>query len=169
MLPHGQHSGWRGCTLLQGSAAARHAALSGMEDEFHLCIETGLSFQNFREGPDENDMQLCNYEGCIKWKSFTRKDRGSPTSDYSTAQWLDHSPEKLWILVQIPAPLQKDGRLELGGFHICAAQISVCASGAAWRDHNCSTPQTDEPSDADLLYMAATLEPRHIWSGVIGP
>ncbi|RLW13402.1 hypothetical protein DV515_00000249 [Chloebia gouldiae] len=47
-----------------------------------------------------------------------------------------------------------------------AAQISVCASGAAWRDRNCSTPQIDEPSDADLLYMAATLEPRHIWSGV---
>ncbi|KAF2985170.1 hypothetical protein EK904_007484, partial [Melospiza melodia maxima] len=47
-----------------------------------------------------------------------------------------------------------------------ATQISVCASGAAWRDRNCSTPQIDEPSDADLLYMAATLEPRHIWSGV---
>lgn len=30
----------------------------------------------------------------------------------------------------------------------------------------CSTPQIDEPSDADLLYMAATLEPPHIWSGV---
>ncbi|KAG7525677.1 hypothetical protein JOB18_030456 [Solea senegalensis] len=29
-----------------------------------------------------------------------------------------------------------------------------------------STPQIDEPSDADLLYMAATLEPPHIWSGV---
>lgn len=28
------------------------------------------------------------------------------------------------------------------------------------------TPQIDEPSDADLLYMAATLEPPHIWSGV---
>lgn len=26
-----------------------------------------------------------------------------------------------------------------------------------------STPQIDEPSDADLLYMAATLEPPHIW------
>ncbi|KAK2870337.1 hypothetical protein Q8A67_024729 [Cirrhinus molitorella] len=27
-----------------------------------------------------------------------------------------------------------------------------------------SAPQIDEPSDADLLYMSATLEPRHIWS-----
>lgn len=51
-------------------------------------------------------------------------------------------------------------------FPSSAAEISVCASGAAWRDRNCSTPQIDEPSDADLLYMAATLEPRHIWSGV---
>lgn len=51
-------------------------------------------------------------------------------------------------------------------FSSSAAQTSVCASGAAWRDRNGSTPQIDEPSDADLLYMAATLEPRHIWSGV---
>lgn len=47
-----------------------------------------------------------------------------------------------------------------------AVQISVYTSGCRLTTPQSSTPHSGEPSDADLLCMAATLEPRHIWSGV---
>lgn len=87
-----------------------------------------------------------------------------PGSGHLPAPHLSHTALRLFASFPPCRPFPSSP--SSSSFSSSAAQISVCASGAAWRDRNCSTPQIDEPSDADLLYMAATLEPRHIWSGV---
>lgn len=73
-------------------------------------------------------------------------------------------PPPIFLLCNItpPPPLSTSS----ASLRASAVQISVYTSGCRLTTPQSSTPHSGEPSDADLLCMAATLEPRHIWSGV---
>lgn len=54
----------------------------------------------------------------LQCSNFNRRDWGSTASEYPIVQWLEYTPERWQIPLQIPSPAQAQGGLECGVSHI---------------------------------------------------